>query len=81
MKGALAIIAAGLVCGCAVKEKPPASMPEYTGVSRRAEEIAGSLKQAWSDGKSVRELHHMSMGVLDRLDYKATKLLGEDWGL
>lgn len=61
-----------LLGGCTTK---PAPTPQFAGVARQAEEVAGSLDQARSDSKTVKSLHLDSMSLLDRLDYKAVLLL------
>lgn len=50
-------------------------MPEFVGVARRAEELAGSLGQAWGDGKSVKELQQESLSLVEALDDKIKSLL------
>jgi hypothetical protein len=50
-------------------------MPEFVGVARRAEELAGSLGQAWGDGKSVQKLQQESLSLVDALDEKIKFLL------
>ena len=68
----IAIVLIGML-GCA--SKPPTPMPEFVGVARRAEELAGSLGQAWGDGKSVQKLQQESLSLVDALDEKIKFLL------
>lgn len=69
----IAIVLIGML-GCASKP-PPTPMPEFVGVARRAEELAGSLGQAWGDGKSVQKLQQESLSLVDALDEKIKFLL------
>jgi hypothetical protein len=76
---AMILLFPAFLVGCAAKERTaPVPLPEYSGVARRAEGVAGSVSKASAGGKEVRALHYESMGLLDRIDYKAGLLL-EGW--
>lgn len=62
-----------LLAGCAAHK--PAPLPHYAAIATQGRAVADSVAQATSEGKGVRDLQTDALGLLDRLDYKATVLL------
>jgi len=69
----LVMLVIALCTGCASHRLAPS--PQYAGIVTKSEDITKTINLATEDSKEVRKLQRDSLSLVDRLDFKASRLL------
>jgi hypothetical protein len=75
MKNIYIAVLLTLLVGCNLQRKEKNYTPSFAGLSTQSKSVADGISRASLDSQEVKKLQREAMDLLDRLDYKAVKLL------